>query len=91
MKYHIQVPNDIDQPAISSSDSEMSDGDHLVTDYNSLESDVNFSSEEDGEIFLLLSYDEVQLAVPSDNSSSFMLFIIIHVHYAEKINKYHFK
>lgn len=52
------------------SDSEISDGDQISSDSDSLDSEVNFSSEEDVEVFPLPSDDEDEVQpVPLDNSS----------------------
>lgn len=62
MKYHL--PDDINQPAISASDSNISVGDQIFSNSDRLKYYAHFSSEEDGEIFPLSSDDEVQLTVP---------------------------
>lgn len=62
VKYHL--PDDINQPAISASDSKISVGDQIFSNSDRLKYYAHFSSEEDGEIFPLSSDDEVQLAVP---------------------------
>lgn len=60
---------DIDQP-VPESDSEISDGDQISSDSDSLVSEVNFSSEEDVEVFPLPSDDEDEVQpVHLDNSS----------------------
>lgn len=60
---------DIDQP-MPESDSEILDGDQISSDSDSLDSEVNFSSEEDVEVLPLPSDDEDEVQpVPLDNSS----------------------
>lgn len=60
---------DIDQQ-MPESDSEISDGVQISSDSDSLDSEVNFSSEEDVEVLPLPSDDEDDVQpVPLDNSS----------------------
>lgn len=60
---------DIDQP-MPESDSEISDGHQISSDSDSLNSEVNFTSEEDVAVFPLPSDDEDEVQpVPLDNSS----------------------